>query len=72
MYYFVKGLLLKYTDEIENSRKCFAHAVAIDHDFIDARRELNLLRLSKQNNKPTDLLRGDLKDVVGMLFKKKK
>lgn len=71
-YYFVKGLLLKYAEDVVNARKCFDHAVAIDPDFIDARREVNLLKLSKQNNKPTDLLRGDLKDVVGMLFKKKK
>ncbi|MCM2282221.1 MAG: response regulator [Bdellovibrionaceae bacterium] len=72
MYYFVKGLLLKYQNEGDAARKCFEHAVAIDTDFIDARRELNLIKLSKQNNKQTDLLRGDLKDVVGMLFKKKK
>ncbi len=71
-YYFVKGLLLKYCDDIDNARKCFDHAVAIDPDFIDARREVNLLKLAKQNNKPTDLLRGDLKDVVGLLFKKRK
>lgn len=70
-YYFVKGLLLKYNDDIGNARKCFDHAVAIDPEFIDARREVNLFKLARQN-KPTDLLRGDLKDVVGMLFKKKK
>ncbi len=70
-FYFVKGLFLKATDDSEAARKSFEHAVSIDADFIDARRELNLLKLQKPN-KQTDLLRGDLKDVVGLLFKKKK
>lgn len=72
VYYFVKGLLLKATGETEASRKSFEHAVSMSPEFIDARRELNALALSQKQNKPTDLLRGDLKDVVGMLFKKKK
>ncbi len=71
-YYFVKGLLMKYTDNLDHARKGFEHAVAIDPDFIDARRELNLLKLQNKQNKPTDILRGDLKDVVGKLFGKKK
>ncbi len=71
-YYFVKGLLLKYTDTLDHARKSFEHAVAIDPDFIDARRELNLLKLQNKQSKPTDILRGDLKDVVGKLFGKKK
>lgn len=71
-YYFVKGLLLKYIDDLESARKSFEHASAIDPDFIDARRELNLLKLQNKQNKPTDILRGDLKDVVGKLFGMKK
>ncbi len=71
MYYFVKGLFMKYMDDPESAKKCFEHAVAMDSDFIDARRELQVVKMSK-DNKSTDLMRADLKDVVGMLFKKKK
>lgn len=70
-YYFVKGLLMKALGDLDAARKSFEHAVSMASDFIDARRELNVIALQK-NNKPTDLLRGDLKDVVGLLFKKKK
>lgn len=71
LYFFVKGLLLKATGEHENAKKSFEHTVSLSPDFIDARRELNLISF-KTTNKPVDILRGDLKDVVGLLFKKKK
>jgi len=72
MYHFIKGLLLRYNNDADMARKCFEHALAVDAQFLDARRELNLIKLAKKNEKPTDLMRADLKDVVGMLFKKKK
>ena len=61
------------TGDFENSKKNLQHAVSLDPDFIDARREIMLVGSSQSaDNKPVDLLRGDLKDVVGLLFKKKK
>ena len=70
LYQFVKGLLLKGNADYDGAKKSLEHAISMDADFIDARRELNALAMHA--NKPVDLLRGDLKDVVGLLFKKKK
>lgn len=71
LFYFVKGLHLKLSGELENARRSFEHVLVNNPDFIDARRELNVINL-QSNNKPVDILRGDLKDVVGMLFRKRK
>jgi CheY-like chemotaxis protein len=71
IYYFVKGLHLRVSGDHENARKTLEHAVSIAPDFIDAKRELSRLK-ADHSNKPVDLLRGDLKDVVGLLFKKKR
>ena len=71
-YYFVKGIMLRVTNELESAKRSLEHAVSLAPEFIDARRELASLKLDSQKSKPTDLLRGDLKDVVGLLFKKKK
>jgi CheY-like chemotaxis protein/curved DNA-binding protein CbpA len=73
-YYFVRGVMMRMTGEFENAKKNLQHAVSLDPDFIDARREIMLVGSSQNadSNKPVDLLRGDLKDVVGLLFKKKK
>lgn len=68
-FFFVKGLLLRASGEEAGAKKSLEHAVNMSPDFIDARRELNAMNHA---NKQVDLLRGDLKDVVGMLFKKKK
>lgn len=70
-YYYVKGLFLKATGDMEACKRSLEHAVSIAPDFIDARRELSTMQHEKKSN-GNDLLRGDLKDVVGMLFKKKK
>jgi CheY-like chemotaxis protein/curved DNA-binding protein CbpA len=71
-YYFIKGLMQRASNELEAAKRSLEHAVSIAPDFIDARRELAALNFEGAKNKPTDLLRGDLKDVIGMLFKKKK
>ncbi len=73
-FYFVRGLHLRFTGDFEGGKKNLAHAVSIDADFIDARRELLALNGAQTAaaGPKKDLLRGDLKDVVGMLFKKKK
>jgi CheY-like chemotaxis protein/predicted negative regulator of RcsB-dependent stress response len=71
IYYFVKGLFLFHTGEIEAAIKNIENAIAGDPDFIEARRELNVMKRAG-NEKPKDILHVDLKDVVGALFKKKK
>lgn len=74
-YYFVRGVHLRMTGDLDNAKKTLQHAVSLDADFIDARREIMLIGSSPAaggSDKPVDLLRGDLKDVVGLLFKKKK
>lgn len=71
LFYFVRGLHLMAMDDKDNALKNFQNALALDSDFIDARRELHVLRIQK-SPKPPDLLNGDLKDVVGLLFKKRK
>jgi CheY-like chemotaxis protein/curved DNA-binding protein CbpA len=73
-FYFVRGLNLRLLGDTENAKKNLAHAVSLDPDFIDAKREMMVANNAKAASAPAsnDLLRGDLKDVVGMLFKKKK
>ncbi len=73
-FYFVRGLNLRMGGDLENAKKNLAHAVSLDPDFIDAKREMMVAKNAKPAAKDMsgDLLRGDLKDVVGMLFKKKK
>ncbi len=71
-YFYVKALYLRYIGEDENARKTLEHAISIDPDFIDARREIANLKSTKGKNEKPDLFTGELKDVVGMLFKKKK
>ncbi len=72
-YYFVKGLLQKQLGQLDQAKHNIAHAVSIQPDFVEAKRELNILNISaKSNNKPVDLLNADLKDVVGSLFKKRR
>jgi tetratricopeptide (TPR) repeat protein len=72
LYFFVKGLLLRATKDLDNARRNLEHAISLDQNFIDSRRELNILNASPTSISTTDILRGDLKDVVGLLFKKKK
>lgn len=73
-FYFVRGLNLRMGGDLDGAKKNLAHAVSLDHDFIDAKREMMVANHAKPAAKDmsNDLLRGDLKDVVGMLFKKKK
>jgi len=71
-YYFVKGLYLKQIGDLESAEKTIRHALSLTPNFMEAQREINILSLQKKSNKQVDLLNADLKDVVGMLFKKKK
>jgi CheY-like chemotaxis protein len=71
MFFFVRGMFLKTVGDFDGSKRNFEHVIGQLPNFIDARRELNLLQ-AKMGSKPVDLLRGDLRDVVGRLFKKKR
>ncbi len=72
-YFFVRGLVQRASGDIEGARRNFDHCINNSPDFIDARRELNImLNMEKTATKSVNLLSGDLKDVVGMFFKKKK
>jgi DNA-binding response OmpR family regulator len=66
---FINGLLAKARGEYAFAKKSFETAMALDRNFIEARRELNNLGTQGSGNKTPDLLRGDLKDVVNFLFK---
>lgn len=71
-YYFVKGLYLRQIGDLESAEKTIKHALSLTPNFIEAQRELHIVTLQKKSSKPVDLLNADLKDVVGMLFKKKR
>ncbi|MEE6250379.1 MAG: response regulator [Bdellovibrionota bacterium] len=70
-YYFVKGLFQKYIGEKASAKKNLEHAVGLAPGFIEAKRELNVINIGGSDG-PIDLMNADLKDVVGMLFKKKR
>jgi DNA-binding response OmpR family regulator/tetratricopeptide (TPR) repeat protein len=72
-YFFVRGLVQRFSGDIEGARRDFEHCISNTPDFIDARRELSIMLNTEKNSpKSVNLLSGDLKDVVGMFFKKKK
>jgi DnaJ-domain-containing protein 1 len=72
LFYFVKGLLFKHKGDFVMAMDSIAHAVSVKPEFIEAKRELNLLQISqKKNSQNINILKADLKDVVGMLFKRK-
>lgn len=71
IYYFVKGLFQKYLGETELAKRNIQHALSLNQNFVEAQRELNLMKSAVQN-KPVDIFRDDLSTVVTSLFKKKK
>lgn len=70
LYFFVKGLMLKASGEMELATNSFKQALYLTPGFPEATRELKAMQNAK--TKQPDLLHADLKDVVGMLFKKKR
>ena len=69
VYFFVKGLVLKAAGDFDGARRSLEQAVGIEPNFVDAKRELNVLSLQAgRADKPVDLLKGDLKDVLGALL----
>lgn len=71
-YYFVKGLYLRQIGDLDSAEKTVKHALSLTPSFIEAQRELHMITLQKKSSKPVDIMKADLKDVVGLLFKKKK
>lgn len=74
VYFFVKGLVLKAANDADGARRSLEQSIGIEPNFVDAKRELNVLSLQagRMVDKPVDLLRGDLKDVLGALLGGKK
>ncbi len=72
IYYFVKGLYLKCIGDLDGAEKTIKHALSLTPNFVEAKRELNIIAIQKKSSKPVDILNGNLSDVVGLLFKKKK
>jgi CheY-like chemotaxis protein len=72
VYFFVKALVLKASGELESAKRSLEQAIGIEPNFVDAKRELNVIGLQIGQDKPVDLLRGDLKDVLGVLLGGKK
>ena len=69
VYFFVKGLVLKASGDFDGARRSLEQSVGIEPNFVDAKREMNVLSLQAGRlAKPVDLLRGDLKDVLGALL----
>lgn len=71
IYYFVKGLLQKFLGDPEQARRNIEHALSLTPNFVEAQRELNVLKAAK-TNKTVDIFRDDLSTVVSHLFKKRK
>lgn len=70
IYYFVKAMYQKMIGDEAPAKKNLQNALALNPKFVDAER---LLRTFEQPKKKTaDIFRGDIKDVVGSLFSKKK
>jgi curved DNA-binding protein CbpA len=73
VYFFVKGLVLKASGDLDGARRSLEQSIGIEQNFVDAKRELNVLSLQAGRlEKPVDLLKGDLKDVLGALLGGKK
>ncbi len=73
VYFFVKGLVLKASGDFDGARRSLEQSIGIEPNFVDAKREMNVLSLQAGRlEKPVDLLKGDLKDVLGALLGGKK
>lgn len=71
-YYLVRGIIQKLEGRIDDAFKSFKQSLHIDQTFIYARRELSMSKESIDKSQKVDIFKSDLKDVVGMLFKRKK
>lgn len=71
IYHLIKGLLQKLKGRPDLAKNHIENAIKLDRDFLEARRELNMIKLKEKDKGQVDILRSDLKDVVGLLFKRK-
>lgn len=72
LFFHTKGLIFAAQDEYEKAKTAYQNALAKDGNFLPTRRELTLIQDElMQQNESTNILTADLKDVVGLLFKKK-
>lgn len=71
-YYFLfRGFFYKASETPTLAKKNFEQAVSSDPQLLEARRELNYIALQTKNKASVNIFTGDLKDIVGMLFKKR-
>lgn len=73
LYFHVKGLLHASQGEFDKAIVTLKNALNRDPNFISSRRELTLIEQKMGNSKKSskNILTADLKDVVGLFFKKK-
>ena len=67
-YYHTRGLFHMTLGDTPKAIKYFKTALSLDSSFINSRRELSKLETKKE---PTNIFQADIKDVVGMLFKRR-
>jgi|GEM_PF-1209818 len=68
VYYHTRGLYSRMIGDVQKASKYFKTALSRDASFINSRRELTSLGGVKEK---TNIFQADLKDVMGMLFKKR-
>ena len=71
LYFYVKGLYFKNSNEMDQAINAMKQALYLSPTFIEAQREIKMIQ-SMKKSAPKDLLHTDLSEVVGMLFKKRK
>ncbi len=69
VYHFVRGLVSFASGEMDKAQMHYNNALNKDNDFMPARREL--LLIPKNDKKQVNIFSSDIKDVVGLFFKKK-
>lgn len=67
-YFYTKGLFYTQIGEFEKAKTNFKHALALDPDFSEARRDLSVVRAQIKEQ----VERGDLSTVVKGFFSRKK
>jgi len=71
LYHFIQGLVFKVKSQRDLALRAFEKALALDAHFIEARRELMILK-SKGDVKKSGVLDADIKTLVGQLFSRKR
>lgn len=73
LWLFVNGLCKRFNGDIKGATTEYQKALAQEENFMDARRELALIKASEPTKQSTeDILTGDISVVMKNLFKKKK